>query len=331
MARYQVRNYEDGDVAAFARNCGELASNDAKRALNDTIVGNAARDRTKGVRFARICTGAETCAWCLMLSTKGAVYYTRQTAGEMNHYHRNCDCKIVAGTASDKDAEIVEGYDPAGMRARMRLIEEQTGYSFSDKEQLSLIDEYLRLHASEWAVFGTTKAVDYSLCDRSEYGTVTVAGDYSAESITGKGAEWRDLFAHDVLEANGFDVAIRPKNATGSDGKELKGVTNPDITISGQLWEIKSPDAAKATSGTLDYIGDQLKRARKNFGNPYDPATKAAMEGYDGTKRVVLNLFYRPAQASAEKVAEVIAEEMRARHISELIYIDGDGKVRYFA
>ncbi|WP_419060046.1 hypothetical protein [Ellagibacter isourolithinifaciens] len=53
------------------------------------------RDRDKGVTFARVPTGTETCTFCLMLASRGAVYHSRKTAGEFKHFHRNCDCKVV--------------------------------------------------------------------------------------------------------------------------------------------------------------------------------------------------------------------------------------------
>ena len=46
-----------------------------------------------------------------MLASRGAVYESRKTAGEYDHYHRRCDCKIVPGFEDDRFAEVVEGYD----------------------------------------------------------------------------------------------------------------------------------------------------------------------------------------------------------------------------
>ncbi len=98
VARYQVRKLIQGGEAEFARACGEFARNDALRSLNETIIANAGRDKKKGVRFARVPTGWETCAFCLMLAGRGAVYHTRKSAGEFRHFHRRCDCKVVPNT-----------------------------------------------------------------------------------------------------------------------------------------------------------------------------------------------------------------------------------------
>lgn len=65
--------------------------------------------------WARVATGRETCAWCLMLVSRGPVYMAADTAGldlheetaeemiaagedvspYMNQWHTGCDCKVV--------------------------------------------------------------------------------------------------------------------------------------------------------------------------------------------------------------------------------------------
>lgn len=84
VARYQAKKLAKEGDAAFARACGEFARNDALRSLNETIIANVGRDRGKGAAFARVPTGTETCAFCLMLASRGAVYHTRKTAGEFS-------------------------------------------------------------------------------------------------------------------------------------------------------------------------------------------------------------------------------------------------------
>lgn len=112
VARYQAKKLARGDDAAFAKSCGEYARNDVFRSLNETIIENAHRDRKRGVRFARVTTGNETCLFCLMLASRGAVYKTRKTAGEFKSFHRGCDCKVVPGFEKDPLAELVEGHNP---------------------------------------------------------------------------------------------------------------------------------------------------------------------------------------------------------------------------
>lgn len=107
-ARYQAGKLVNGDAAGFVRECASYAADATKKAANDTTLKNAKRDGKRGVRFARVPTGAETCTFCRMLASRGFVYKSAKSAGEFSHFHRGCDCRIVAST----DSEGLEGYDP---------------------------------------------------------------------------------------------------------------------------------------------------------------------------------------------------------------------------
>ena len=139
VARYQAKKLAKEGDAAFARACGEFARNDAFRSLNETIIANVGRDRDKGAMFARVPTGAETCTFCLMLASRGAVYHTRKTAGEWRHFHRGCDCKVVPSFEGDPDAEVVQGVKPRELYARYKQfkdIDETEGLSSAEKDEL---------------------------------------------------------------------------------------------------------------------------------------------------------------------------------------------------
>lgn len=139
VARYQAKKLGKGGDVAFARACGEYARNDAFRSLNETIISNVGRDKDKGVRFARVPTGFETCTFCIMLASRGAVYHTRKSAGEFKHFHRHCDCKVVPGFEDDPDAELVEGVNPEELRERwwqLEKVDATAGLSAAEREEL---------------------------------------------------------------------------------------------------------------------------------------------------------------------------------------------------
>ena len=124
-------------AAEFAKACGEYARNDAFRSLNETIIANVGRDRDKGARFARVPTGFETCTFCLMLASRGAVYHTRKSAGEWKHFHRGCDCKVVPSFERDPYVEVVEGVKPRELQERwkqLKDIDETEGLSAEQKD-----------------------------------------------------------------------------------------------------------------------------------------------------------------------------------------------------
>ena len=139
VARYQAKKLAKEGDAAFARACGEFARNDAFRSLNETIIANVGRDRDKGAMFARVPTGFETCTFCLMLASRGAVYHSRKTAGEWRHFHRGCDCKVVPSFEGDPEAELVQGVKPRELYERYKQfkeIDETEGLSSAEKDEL---------------------------------------------------------------------------------------------------------------------------------------------------------------------------------------------------
>ena len=139
VARYQAKKLAKEGDAAFARACGEFARNDAFRSLNETIIANVRRDRDKGARFARVPAGTETCTFCLMLASRGAVYHSRKTAGEFKHFHRNCDCKVVPSFEGDPDAELVQGVKPRELYGKWWLFEKidaTEGLSSAERDEM---------------------------------------------------------------------------------------------------------------------------------------------------------------------------------------------------
>lgn len=100
-----------------------------------TIARNARLDPDKP-RFARVPRGAHTCAWCMMLASRGWVYLSKETAGiAEGHYHDDCDCAIVPSWDADK--EHIEGYDPDVMYEKYLAAREATGSKNPTQEQIT--------------------------------------------------------------------------------------------------------------------------------------------------------------------------------------------------
>lgn len=85
------------------------------RVLTDELVKQPYRSTYQdsaiksGAGWARVPTGSDTCAWCLMLASRGAVYSTAQAAGRGKKYHGDCDC---APTLVRSPEDYPEGYRP---------------------------------------------------------------------------------------------------------------------------------------------------------------------------------------------------------------------------
>jgi hypothetical protein len=88
----------------------------------DTIAWNADRE---GVRFARVPSGDKTCAWCLMLASRDAVYVSKASAGDIgtgygDGFHGFCDCVVtrIAKAADYPEAYLPDNYYAMYMDAR---------------------------------------------------------------------------------------------------------------------------------------------------------------------------------------------------------------------
>lgn len=113
--RYSARQLVEGDTEAFTRDVADLTRYYIKRSAMENMVRNCERN---DLRYARVPSGRETCAFCFMLSSRGFVYRSEQTAGHAHAYHENCDCVIVPGFDGIPADKQVKGYDPDGMLER---------------------------------------------------------------------------------------------------------------------------------------------------------------------------------------------------------------------
>ena len=69
-----------------------------------------------GGAWARVPAGRDTCKWCLMLGSRGAVYTTEDRAGkDGRRFHGDCDCQIVL-VRDERD--YPEDYDPDALMER---------------------------------------------------------------------------------------------------------------------------------------------------------------------------------------------------------------------
>lgn len=306
-ARYQAKKLVEGDKAGFARRCGEFVRNDALKSLNETVIANVGRDSDRGARFARVMTGAENCAFCLMLAGRGAVYHTRATAGEFRRFHRGCDCKVVPSFSDDPMETLVEGRDPKRLHDTMKAIERETGCSFSDKSKRGVLDRYVRLHDPEWLVTGKPVAVDYSTSPESEYGRLKEEGDYSPDSIVDRKNEWRDLFVHHVLSESGFAIATR-------------GGSDLDLLINGEPWEVKSPkepEVPPKEGRELAYVESNVRSAVKQF-------KKRGIEN----PSIVFNNRYRNSMPD-DAAEDELKKRMKQHGVTRAIFIRRDGTLKY--
>lgn len=156
-----AKTHEIGDDE-FMRLLAEEVGGEAVQHANRTTVHNAAKN---DVRYARVPFG-NSCAFCLMLASRGFVYHSATTAGEdKGHYHGNCRCKIVAG----KEGTEIEGYNPEALNRRMQQIAEEldiTNFNWedymSDKGMQDLLQREIRLRDESWLLTGKVPEPTYA-------------------------------------------------------------------------------------------------------------------------------------------------------------------------
>lgn len=283
VARYQAKKLAKEGDAAFARACGEFARNDAFRSLNETIIANVGRDRDKGAAFARVPAGTETCTFCLMLASRGAVYHTRKTAGEFKHFHRNCDCKVVPSFEGDPDAELVQGVKPRELYDLYKQFKEIDGYGLprlqtdavkaaacrasglSGKESAAyadVLDAAISSASKEFRVKGRTPDSYDATVGRllgllgKQYG-ISLSGSWAL------GMKGKAIFA--LPDGNEvWAVLAAMDEGDGAVFLPQERDMAPDVRTSTGYAEIKTPKSIRKVADRLKHASEQLAE----YGNP---------------------------------------------------------------
>jgi alpha-D-ribose 1-methylphosphonate 5-triphosphate synthase subunit PhnG len=100
----------DSQLGALTVLLDELVKQPARSLIQKSAVAS-------GGAWARVPAGRDTCKWCLMLGSRGAVYTTEGRAGgDGRRFHGgDCDCQIVL-VRDERD--YPEGYDPDALMER---------------------------------------------------------------------------------------------------------------------------------------------------------------------------------------------------------------------
>lgn len=81
---------------------------------------------SRGIAGSPVSVGFETCPFCLMPASRGAVYHTRKSAGEWKHFHRGCDCKVAPSCVGSIDKakafEFALGFAPSDALEAIRQL-----------------------------------------------------------------------------------------------------------------------------------------------------------------------------------------------------------------
>lgn len=293
----------DQDRKATERYRREVLSRidaDMRRAANKCVAHNARRDPKKP-KYARVPSGAETCGFCLMLSSFGFHYTTEEAAG---HAHDGCDCRVVPsfGKAS------VKGYDSDGMYSRYQGVLDTLGGRDGIRAEWDALpreerEAYIASHGKkEGAAFQKylNKRVSQEIETRDPKWFKTgkkpmVTKENGAKPLRKE----KDVCEH--LSENGYSVKFL---------KEVNknGVKTPDAILGDAAWEFKIPEG---------YNGEHT--VRNQF---YKALGK-------GTPRLLISCTEN--HAPADEVAEWVIETFKKGdydYITEVLVMADDGSLR---
>lgn len=144
--RFFADRLNDGDQEAFKRQVVDATHYFVKRSAYDNMIRNCSAN---DVRYARVPSGFETCGFCFMLSSRGFVYESEETAKGKHGYHAHCDCCIVPGK---KGRTVIDGYDPKGMAERWEACAKAIG----TYDQAAVLKE-VESRDWEWLYTGTCR------------------------------------------------------------------------------------------------------------------------------------------------------------------------------
>ena len=168
--RYHARELFGGaGVEAFSNRVASAVSRSVRRAADRTAMAAKGNDGSE-VRFARVPRG-ETCGFCIMLASRGFVYLSMESAGEMpfgfNDFHDHCDCAVYAST----DDIDIEGYDPDAYLERYLSCRSAVDYGYTNgagdkcsalwEAYSSMPERYRETHSfNDYCVYAICKEMD---------------------------------------------------------------------------------------------------------------------------------------------------------------------------
>lgn len=229
-SRFAGESAEDrvrSSVVSEAQDC-------VRRRANETVRHNARRDK---VKYARVPMG-DACGFCLMLSSRGFVYASEETAGiDPDHYHRSCRCRVVPGFYGLK----VDGYDHDTLYKGYRDCYETLGLRDGIRKEWDALpwpehEKWLERHE-----YDENRALDAFAASRTAREIELRDRDWIVDGVTlhfkeedGATPLDKEKAAANWLSGHGFDVTFRRV-------RREQGVHTSDILIKGVVWEIKQP------------------------------------------------------------------------------------------
>lgn len=280
------QTYELGDDE-FLQRMSQDVYTEVYHHANRTMIHNAIKNK---LRYARVPMG-NACAFCLMLATRGFVYYTQTSAGEdKGHYHVHCHCKIVAG----KKDTTVTGYKPNGLNKRVKQVADSLGIQnfnwkdcMRDSSMRYALQKELQFRDTNWLLTGIPPEVGYEneLAKKN-------AHDHEIEQA-------KRLAQHGIKCVFQVDYEVDEKTK-GTARQKIIGKTDLVNGI-----ELKS----------LEHTTNLRKRIEKELRNARDK------KGFKSCHFDAYNTDF-----DEKEITKALKDKMKQVHIRRSSFIDSDGQ-----
>lgn len=257
---------DDADIGRYADSVSDFLERTVSHRADEcvaqsAVAANEASSRNGGKngkgrkkKFARVPSGP-SCGFCIMLASRGFVYATRESAGELTRFHNKCDCRIVEGYPGMR----VEGYDPDRMYRRYKSCRDTIR---ADADPSPIKRDWEHLSAEERAKYydprdpnrrpSYDQYLQHRIADEMNTRDRQWLYDGTAPKVVYE--KPRDALLPyeqagvDGLQANGFRVATMLEDPTAR--------ANLDLLIDDAPWEMKNVSNANSS------VSNQIKRAR---------------------------------------------------------------------
>lgn len=288
---YLAGNLASGDVEKYREGVIDVTRFYIKRAAQDAMIENCGKAK---LRFARVPSGFETCAFCYMLASRGFVYRSEISAGRSHDFHPNCNCTIVPGA---KGRTKIDGYDPQVMYENWCKCARTVGLDplSASSEKLNAIMREVETRDWHWLYTGELPTIDYSRISKSEMKVLRDQGETNG---------------HEKLSENGFMVIVNSEHSP---------IANIDLMIDGEYWELKT------IRGKGSKIDARFNEAVSKWERLHN-----AGQNLDSVPRIVIDNSHPESTMSDEKARKKILENLEFHKESglvEVILINRNGQV----